>query len=205
MIHLDAIYQGPAQQAIYRALLEAFSYPGRLLDLAEPLQGRPAAHGVLATLLDRGTPLLDLHGQLDSVTWTMLGSPRTESADTVYQLVDGTQPPPESYEPPRGQIERPEFGATLVVTVDRLVEPSDADGDRASEPDRAVELICELSGPGIPDRRTFMVRGLDPRWLERRQDWGAAFPLGVDILLCDARRVVGLPRTTMLVFRDRAS
>jgi alpha-D-ribose 1-methylphosphonate 5-triphosphate synthase subunit PhnH len=33
-------------------------------------------------------------------------------------------------------------------------------------------------------------------WLLRRADWVVGFPLGIDILLSDATRIVALPRTT---------
>jgi alpha-D-ribose 1-methylphosphonate 5-triphosphate synthase subunit PhnH len=53
-----------------------------------------------------------------------------------------------------------------------------------------------LTGPGINGLCSLRLDGLHADWLEQRAGWVATFPLGVDILFFDAKRIVALPRTT---------
>jgi alpha-D-ribose 1-methylphosphonate 5-triphosphate synthase subunit PhnH len=98
-----------------------------------------------------------------------------------YVAVDGHRAP--DFQPELGSLESPEFGATLLIGVNSL-----GDG----------ELSLELVGPGIDGQRNIRLAGLHPDWLTRRADWVGSFPLGVDLLLSDAHRIVALPRTTRI-------
>ncbi|MBK7326043.1 MAG: phosphonate C-P lyase system protein PhnH [Propionivibrio sp.] len=82
-----------------------------------------------------------------------------------------------------------------------MPRPSGKSGVRCHPADCSREigtgsLSIALAGPGIEERLELCLSGLHPDWLARREDWVGAFPLGVDILFCDAQRIVALPRTT---------
>lgn len=76
----------------------------------------------------------------------------------------------------------------------------------ALEPERAATVIIGtafggeevvLSGPGIPGIRRAAL-GLNPAFWTRRRDV-MSYPLGWDAFLVGGSRVVGLPRTTLVV------
>jgi alpha-D-ribose 1-methylphosphonate 5-triphosphate synthase subunit PhnH len=96
-------------------------------------------------------------------------------------VADGHRAP--DFQPMLGSLESPEFGATVLVKIDCVGEGA---------------LTLELAGPGVDGRRTLCLAGLHPDWLTRRADWVGGFPLGVDLLLSDATRIVALPRTTRI-------
>src|SRR4030065_127577 len=52
------------------------------------------------------------------------------------------------------------------------------------------------SGAEIDGDSALAVSGLHPGWIDARADWVAAFPLGVDVILCDGARFAAPPRTT---------
>jgi len=47
--------------------------------------------------------------------------------------------------------------------------------------------------------------GLNPAWLSKRQEWNGAFPLGVDMILFDAARIIAIPRTTRITIKEGQS
>ena len=76
-------------------------------------------------------------------------------------------------------------------------------------PDRATTLLIqtpslsggpavEVIGPGIPDRRIIEATGLGADFWNRRDAINALFPTGLDIVLVDPWRIVGLPRTAQM-------
>lgn len=179
MMDAENLWQGSVQQSIFRELLESFSRPGEVRDLTDWINGTSARRIVLATLMDGETTLADPHGIIAPQDWPLLQAQRGTPETARYVAIDGSRPP--DFQPALGSLESPEFGATLLISVDAI-------GSGA--------LPMSLSGPGIDGQRTLLLNGLHIDWLEHRADWVAAFPLGVDILFCDAQRIVALPRTT---------
>lgn len=170
-----------AQQAVFRQLMRAFSYPGRLQDLDIGGGAAPgsALRHVLAALVDGEVTLADPDGLLDADTLTLLEARRASPETAHFVVADGAEAP--RFTPSLGTLESPERGATVVLAVADLGNGDDA---------------LHLTGPGVDGTATLRVRGLDPAWLAARSDWNAGFPLGVDLILVDARRVAALPRTT---------
>lgn len=175
----ECIWQADVQQRVFRELVEAFSRPGEVRDLTPWLDGATAQRAVLATLMDGETTLADPHARLGAADWPLLQARRGTAEDARYVVADGRRAP--GFEPALGTLESPESGATLLIEVAAV----------GSGP-----LALELAGPGIAGRRELRLDGLHPDWLLRRADWTAGFPLGVDLLLADATRIVALPRTT---------
>ena len=176
-------WQPLVQQGIFRHLMRAFSYPGRveaLCDTAHDSMHTGALACVLATLLDAEVTLADPDGLLAPHMLPLLEA-RTCLADLAQFVVARADRAPQ-FSPALGSLESPEHGATLILIVERLGEGS----------------TLHLSGPGVDGTTSLQVRGLDPGWLTARSRWNAGFPLGVDWILVDAQRMVALPRTTRI-------
>jgi alpha-D-ribose 1-methylphosphonate 5-triphosphate synthase subunit PhnH len=180
----EHIWQADVQQRVFRELVESFSRPGDVRDLTCCVEGIAARRAVLATLMDGEMTLADPHGQIAATDWPLLQARRGATESARYVVSDGRRAP--DFQPALGSLESPEFGATLLIEVDAV----------GSGP-----LSMELAGPGISGRRELRLKGLHATWLEHRSDWIAGFPLGVDILLSDATRIVALPRTTRVALR----
>jgi alpha-D-ribose 1-methylphosphonate 5-triphosphate synthase subunit PhnH len=177
----ESIWQGSIQQSIFRELVEAFSRPGEVCDLTGWIEGDTAQRAVLATLMDGEAMLADPHNQITAADWSLLQARRGTAEAARYVVLDGGRAP--DFQPAMGSLESPEFGATLLIAVDAV----------GSGP-----LSIELGGPGVSGRRGLRLSGLHADWIHRRADWVAAFPLGVDFIFFDSKRIVALPRTTLV-------
>jgi len=168
-------------QRVFRALLEAFSRPGSLVELPE--KGDPA-EAVALTLLDGEVSFRapDAEGFEERVARATGASPAPiEEADFAFLPASGAQ---RLREMRRGTLEAPEDGATAVVIVERLSP-------------EGGEAVLGLSGPGVPGERALGVDGLSREAIEAVRESREGYPLGVDVYLLDgAGRVVGLPRST---------
>lgn len=168
------VWSAPQQQSVFRQLLRAFSFPGRI----ETLVDGEALTQTLATLVDREASLADPQNLLDALTLVRLQARMTAPELAQFIVADGSLPP--LFEPSLGTLESPEHGATILLRVTALGEGS----------------LWQLSGPGIAATQALAIAGLDPAWLAHRQVWNDGFPLGVDLILVDTSRIVALPRTT---------
>lgn len=170
-----------SQQTIFRQLMRAFSYPGRIETLANT--GAQALTLTLAALIDRGTSLADPQNLIADLTRQRLQTPLTVAERAHFVVADGARPP--AFTPALGSLESPEHGATIVLTVVALGLGAD----------------CRLEGPGIVGSQSLAVTGLESSWIEQRRSWNAAFPLGVDMILLDDNHAVALPRTTRITLK----
>lgn len=177
MIVLDHPWTADGQRLTFRAVLEAWSRPGTVADLAAWSGGSRARTVVLAGLCDAATTLHDAHGLLDDGDRSRLGARAAAAGSAAFILADGTRPPGD-LAPACGSLLAPEQGATLVLDCQAVGEGP----------------ALRLSGPGIDGSAELRVLGLDPQWWTERAAW-CAFPLGVDLILCDARRIACIPRT----------
>jgi alpha-D-ribose 1-methylphosphonate 5-triphosphate synthase subunit PhnH len=182
-------WQPLVQQAVFRQVMHAFSYPGRVETLCDADKAGEneskdmrsnALAQVLATLLDLEVTLADPDRMLDPHFLALLDA-RARPAESAQFIVARADRAPQ-FAPALGSLESPEQGATLILRVARIGEGS----------------VLHLSGPGIDGAATLQVQGLDLGWLAARSNWNAGFPLGVDMILADAQRMVALPRTTVI-------
>src|SRR4030065_266286 len=170
------VWQAHTQQRLFRRLLDAFAYPGRLFDAAD--SGTNARLAILATLLDAEVDLADPHELVTHEDWLRLMAAVAAPEQGRFVVADAAPAP--DFTPAFGSLESPEFGATLVLEVQQL--------------GAGTPLL--LTGPGIASQTRLAVQGLHPAWIEQRAVWVSAYPLGVGIILCDARHFAALPRTT---------
>ena len=182
-------WQPRMQQQLFRGLLEAFSYPGRIAALRRPPVLRRGWQSWRRWWTGKRrwptrSNCCPMHGGRN---WKR-GSVSPEQA--AFVLLDGSRAP--ELNPRLGTLEAPEAGATLLLRVESL------------HGETGGELNLRLSGPGIRQHVALGVSGLHPAWIAARNAWVENFPLGIEMVLCDETRFVALPRTTRIVMGDAA-
>jgi alpha-D-ribose 1-methylphosphonate 5-triphosphate synthase subunit PhnH len=171
-------YDPMSQQKTFRLLMQAFSYPGRVVNLSHlsnPLLG------VLATLVDNAVLLHDATRALDPDVFLKLELKNASVDDAQFILANGSDAP--SFKPKLGSLEEPEGGATVILQVDGF---------------ERVETPMILNGPGIATQHILHVQGLHPEWLKHRREWNLGFPMGVDLILISQDAIVAWPRTLQI-------
>ncbi len=188
MTMVNADFWHPArQQKLFRSLLDAYSFPGRI---QTGLLNTVPWVALLSALVDGQITLSDPQNMLDELTWSRLEARRAPAELAAFILLDGSRAP--EFVPGLGTLEAPEGGATLLLRVASLHD------------DETGALRLRLSGPGIRQAIRISVDGLHKDWVSARNDWVSNFPLGVELVLCDAQRFVALPRTTRIVIGGAA-
>lgn len=171
-------------QRAFRRLLEAFSYPGKVVALAE---GQAAHAVVLATLADTTTPLwiddgfAEVRERAAAVGWPLMDRKactfalcRGEMLDRLDVFSTGTQADPH-----------------LSTTI--IAEVADLSGG----------MPLRLAGSGVgPGGRIFAPLGLPEVFLAQWAHNNTAYPLGVDVILTAGDRCACLPRSVKLEVSD---
>ena len=178
VLDLPRLWRPETHQALFRRILDVAARPGQTADLSDLLDGRPAALAALATFCDNTQTLADLTGTLSKTDLAFLDVGRAAPDQAGFILAAGAEAP--RFTPRLGSLEAPEGGATIVVTVESLMDGAP----------------LTLTGPGIRAETRLAPLGLAPEWLVARARWCADFPMGVDVMLADAARLTVLPRTT---------
>lgn len=181
---LPTLWQSEVQQQVYRQLLQAMAYPGRIAELRSIIADESAMGAVIATMVDPAVQLCDPQGLLGEeflrFSHACLAPP--EAAD--WLVLDGENPVPQALAPAIGSLEEPERSATLVIQVEALGDPA--------------PTLGILRGPGLKTDLALKARGFHPSWLSARAQWCAKFPQGVDCILCAGQSMLALPRTTLI-------
>ena len=180
-------------QAVFRVALDALSHPGRVFDMpletALPRQGHGAAAAMLLGLLDADTTLW-LSPSLassDAPVWLRFHTGCqivADAAEAQFVWVAQGDDMPQLSKLQLGSDAYPDQSATCVLEVDNLHSDPGA---------------WRLQGPGIPTERSLRVRGIAPEFTLQWADNHASFPRGVDVYLCTATQIAGLPRTTRIL------
>ena len=177
-------------QRLFRAVLEGFSHPGRIVALPQPPAGvgplNAASTAFVLTLVDRDTPLwlaprFDVAAVRDFVRFHT-GSPIvSKEADALFALVTPDRTPLlDGFA--IGTDPYPDRSATLIVEVPSL----------STGPERFAR------GPGIQDRVTTRIDGLpDSFWSEWKAN-NTLFPCGVDVVFTAGSELLALPRSIVM-------
>ena len=192
-------------QAVFRAVLTAFSRPGLPVSLTLPPFPVPSGElspGMLAlalALCDQDTPIwLDTAANTPEVRHHLrfhCAAPfAAELTQGSFAFIARPEAMPrlQAFNP--GRADYPDRSATLVINAD-LSSPQ--------------ACAMELTGPGVKgnDReawQSFRISGLPPWFWEGWEANRAAYPLGLDVIFVDkgtesadrpAIRLLGLPRT----------
>ena len=174
-------------QRAFRCLLEAFSYPGRIVTLAE----RRAAHAVvLETLADAGTPLWigdgfeAIRDRAADAGWPLAEKHRSAFAlcrGAALGCLDGFA---------LGTPADPHLSATVVAEIAAL----------------SGGAPFALSGPGVgPEGRELSPLGLPQAFPAAWARNIEAYPLGIDLILTAGDLCACLPRGTRLEAADVCS
>lgn len=174
-------------QRLFRGVLDAFSHPGRIVELRDAPVGpgtlSPAATAFLLTFADRETPLwleagVDKQEVRDFLRFHA-GTPLVLSreAATFGVIIAGGGEPFAGFA--IGTDTYPDRAATLVIEVPAL------EGGRTTS----------WRGPGIDDEVRISIDGLGdgfwPAWAANH----ALFPCGVDLVFASGSRLIALPRS----------
>src|SRR5215468_1039652 len=178
-----------ADQAVFRAVMDAMAHPGTIVDTGELAQApQPlglAAAAVALTLLDYETSVwLDpaLAQSPDIAAWLRFhtGAPLTDDPrQAAFGIIADPPWMPQFEEFSQGSMEYPDRAATLVLQVNRL---SDNGG------------FC-LSGPGIKGSRALQAAPLPADFVMRMRANRALFPRGLDIIFASDTTLAALPRS----------
>lgn len=198
-------------QEHYRILLDAMARPGKINILPRLLLSVPVAtQGAITPIFTDAAALIGFALLNSDVSFYVDGP----GADLVtrYLIVNTSARPAELEEADfvfssghvsavlieamkKGSLPYPEEGATLVASVGALAtEPSGLGTGNAGS-----DLALTLQGPGIADKQTFYVHGLNATLVEALQQSNMEFPLGIDLILTDGDgRVACIPRSSRI-------
>lgn len=181
-------------QAVFRAVLQALSHPGRTVavehDAQTPAAGHAASAAALLALLDSDCTLW-LSPRLaagDAGAWLRFHTGCTlvsEAAQARFVWVAQGDVVPPLASLALGTDIYPDQSATCVLDVSHA-EATTVDASDA----------WHLRGPGIQEVAALQVEGLSDDFETQWAANHAVFPRGVDLLLATADHIVGLPRTT---------
>lgn len=185
-------------QAVFRRALQALSMPGRPVDVPAvaklPERGHGAAALLLLALLDSDCTLwlsTSLRGS-GAQAWLRFHTGCRcvdDPAQARFLWLAGGDEWPSLSSLDAGSDEYPDQSATCVMEVSELQR-------NANRPGWTIE------GPGIDGAMPLMATGLPQDFVEQWQANHTSFPRGVDVFLCTATQVLGLPRSTRLHRND---
>jgi alpha-D-ribose 1-methylphosphonate 5-triphosphate synthase subunit PhnH len=174
-------------QRLFRAVLEGFSHPGRIVSLPQPPAGvgslSAAATAFVLTLVDRDTPLwlaprFDTDAVRNFVRFHTGAPIVVREAEALFAVVAPDRVPMlDGFAV--GSDPYPDRSATLIVEVPSL----------SSGPERS------LRGPGIQDRASCRIDGLPDSFWDEWNANNALFPCGVDVVFTAGTEILALPRS----------
>lgn len=174
-------------QRLFRGVLDAFSHPGRIVELNDAPAGpgtlSPASVAFLLTFADRETPVwleaeLDTQAVRDFLRFHA-GAPIVDQREAAtFAVVTGTDDDPFAGFA-IGTDTYPDRAATLIVEV----------------PSLATGPALLWRGPGIDGEVRVAIDGLGhdfwPAWAANH----TLFPCGVDLVFASGSRLLALPRS----------
>jgi alpha-D-ribose 1-methylphosphonate 5-triphosphate synthase subunit PhnH len=177
--------------AVFRALLDAMSRPGRIYDLPVNVS---APDGLNAAT----TATLLAMADMDTTVW-LSASSATKAAGDHLKFHCGC--------PISTDVKQADFAVARIS--DDLSFVTDLAVGNAEYPDQSATLILmveeiadspsmTLSGPGIKDTHSLAIKDLPESFHRWRADNHQLFPCGVDVIFANPTRIAALPRTTRI-------
>ena len=177
---------GHDAQRLFRAVLDAFAHPGRIMSLPDPPAGpgtiSPATAAYLLTLVDRDTPLwlapeFELPAVRDFVRFHT-GAPIVARRDeAVFAVLAHDTASLDGFA--IGTDPYPDRSATLVIEVPVL----------------GAGAARRWRGPGIDGQAAVAVGGLGADFWQAWADNHTLFPCGVDVVFAAGSQLLALPRS----------
>jgi alpha-D-ribose 1-methylphosphonate 5-triphosphate synthase subunit PhnH len=182
-----------ADQAVFRAVMDAMAHPGRVNPLAAlpaewPAPLNAGAAAVALCLADFETPvwLDEVARDGDAAAWLrfhtgarLTGDPR----EAAFAFVTDARNAPDFQAFAPGSLDFPDRSTTFILQVDAF-------GGGAAR---------TLAGPGIKDTAAFSASPLPDDFDARLAANHALAPRGVDFIFVSSSAVAALPRSTRLV------
>jgi alpha-D-ribose 1-methylphosphonate 5-triphosphate synthase subunit PhnH len=179
-------------QAVFRAVLTAMSRPGTeqvfgvTLSAPSPLTATAAA--VALTLLDQEvsawlSPPLAVPAVRDYLTFHTGARILADAATAHFVICASPQAIPLLETLAQGTADYPDRSATVIVDIARAPQS---------------RISTRLAGPGIEHPLTISLAGFDAVLWQALQRNHGAYPLGIDLVVCTASGVIGLPRSTKI-------
>lgn len=169
-------------QACFRAVLDAMARPGTIHAVTGPAQPPGpldrATAAVVLTLIDAETPLFLDAGAAAAVEWITFHTGAVPAPVGSAPFVVALSPMPLGDLDP-GTDEGPELSATLILQVPAL----------------GAGRAYQIDGPGLEAPAVVCIEGLPDGFLGEWAANHAAFPRGIDLILCAGDRLTALPRT----------
>ncbi len=197
-------------QVVFRKVLDAMAWPGKVVDLPKAAVRPPApwpasVAQVARTLLDAQVTFT-VQGEnsegLSRYLTTNTGSPPASVNNADYVFAEPSIDELALWNLNPGTLLSPEDSATLVLACRVVSDPGRSPVLSASTAVAATDLenwpiAISLRGRGIRGRRSIVVDQQASRVLQELAAMEHEYPLGVDVILVDgAGCLVGLPRTT---------
>lgn len=185
----DPVFQS---QAVFRAVLDAFSRPGKVVEIPEVVEAPAPLHlaaaSIIATLADEGTPVhVDsaVARSAAAIDWIRFhtDAPIVASPDaSAFAVVvdPATMPPLTSFA--LGSAEYPDRSTTLIIQVETV----------------SRETGFQIEGPGVNGTTALFGDPLPTDFIEQMRQNRALYPLGVDIVLAAPQAIVTLPRSVRI-------
>ncbi|WP_028975253.1 phosphonate C-P lyase system protein PhnH [Spirochaeta cellobiosiphila] len=190
-------------QKVYRQLVKAFSFPGRIYTLGIDDKITTTKDDMVlllgCTLLDQGV-LVSLVGSYDDTflhQLTHMKRTTKEKADFLFVLNQEIKEEASLCftAAKKGSELNPHEGATILLSIEDLSLLAET---------LPTESHYQLSGPGIKDVVQWKPLPFLECWIPERNKACSYFPLGVDVLLFDQYgRLCGLPRTTTISYINK--
>jgi alpha-D-ribose 1-methylphosphonate 5-triphosphate synthase subunit PhnH len=201
-------------QKVYRTLVTATSYPGRVCSFSNVITSfcsmgltlPPALIAVAITLLDQETNFSVIMDQSSATQWAKdvvhltLSQPVTVDKGS-YIFVEPENLTKALNQAKIGTFENPHLGATLVTFSENLPWIPEL---ASQYPFSMESKQVVLQGPGIDLNHIGTFLG-PTDWIEERRSKNAEFPLGIDMLFCDSfGNIIALPRTTQITLKENS-
>lgn len=193
----DAVFDGGfvdpvfASQDIFRAVMDALSRPGTVVDLGRRATGpyplNSAMSAILLTLADYDTPVWfeassDVREAAAWLTFQTGAVIAPEAGKASFVVLAEMSDTGQWQAFARGTMAYPDRSATLLLPVQSLIGGATL---QLSGP--GIETICEIAPSGLPEGFTEVMKSN-----------ASSYPLGFDVILvCDAE-AIALPRTTRI-------
>jgi len=178
-------------QTVFRCILDATSHPGHIVEVPADLLAptdvglSQAAAAFALALLDFETPVwLDpMIASAGDYLRFHCGSPLVATPnESRFAFAIDSKRLPNLTEFDLGTPDYPERSTTLVIEV----------------PDLAKAPGLRLRGPGIQTSVPLQIGGISGAFWKQRANLAALFPLGLDVAFTCGRRLVVVPRTTVV-------
>lgn len=180
-------------QKAYRKVVDSISRPGMITNLSEEAAKAdfqtgcyPSTEVLALMLLDTEVSFKVFSEREEKITsmlnqLTYAKTAPADQADFVFILKD-CDPTPAIQAAKTGSLNNPHESAILIIETESVSE--------------GLELI--LKGPGIKTEHIVHIANADT-WLDIRNEKNKEFPLGIDIILTNAKNdVLCLPRATQM-------